>query len=330
MTIYKTPFDTTAGMGYRYANITQELRAALVGGGLAVHSANDGQYGASAHGRHLLALLQGGNSFADSVHFFKHPVFLRADDKEYVCLDVREFGKWNQPQQRFDVRNAPEFVWSVKRALLTAIWNDDRVSTLRDISNLPAQVYCALVSESVARRFALDMAEQATVAVLAGYFYFCLFSDEAEVDEDEKNSLASKIARITSVDASRVFQIIDPISPRLADIAALCDAVKVQVGNVALQNLNPATFLSVICGNWYGHNSREILSMGLEHVPTWLMIVSASLSSQTFKRSTLSKISSRFDKRGAGDTFTQALSALLGGPEGVQGLEAYSHNFGSA
>lgn len=334
MTIYKTPYDTSSAMGYRYGNIIQEVRHALVGGGLAIYGAVDSQYSHPAHGgadgsaRFQIALLEGGNAFADSVHFFRHPVFVRNDNQDYLAIDVRDFGKWNEPQRRFEVRNVPEFVWNIKRGLLTCIWNDGRQNALRDISNLPAQVYCALVSESIARRFVLDMAEQAAIAVLAGYFYYGLFTDTAP-DADEKNNLAGKIARITFVDANRVFQLIDPLGA-VPDLNALCEAIKASISNVALANLNVGTLLSVIGNNWYGHNAREVLCMALEHVPTWLMVVSASLSSQTFKRSTLAKLSARFDKRGAGDQFTQALAALLGGPEGVQNLPTYSDSFGSA
>lgn len=336
MAIYRTPYDTTAGLGYRYANIAHELRAALAAGGLAVHTAIDGQYSHSLHGilaedakKFQIALVQGGNSFADTVHFFKHPVLVRYNDQEYICVDVREFGKWDAHQQAFLVRNTPEFVWAIKRAFLTGIWNDGREGVLRDLSNLPAQVYCALVSESIARRFALDAAEQSSIAVLAGFFYYGLFSDESVVGEDEKNNLAGKISRITSVDANRVFGLLDGLDV-LPNVEAFCAAVRKSVGNVALENLNVGNFFNVVSGNWYGSNSRETLCMAIEHVPTWIMIVAASLSSQTFKRSTLAKISARYDKRGAGEAFSQSLAALLGGEHGVQGLEAYSNFFGSA
>jgi len=336
MAIYKTPYDTTAGLGYRSANIAHELKAALVAGGLAMYGAVDGQFTHAGHGgsvapganKFLIALVQGANSFADSVHFFKHPVFVRMHEQEVVCVDVREFGKWNAAQQRFDVRNTTEYVWAIKRALLTAIWNDGRVSVLRDISNLPAQVYCALVSESIARRFALDAAEQATIAIMAGYFYYGLFNEENQVHEDDKNNWAGKISRITRIDAQKVFEVIDPLGP-LVSLQDFCSAVRATVGNVALENLNVGNFFNVVSGTWYGSNSREVMCMGLEHIPTWLMIVEASLGSASFKRSTLSKMSARFDKGGAGEAFVRSLSALLGGPDAIEGLDTYRNFFGT-
>jgi hypothetical protein len=336
MAIYNTPYDTTAGLGYRYVNMAHELRTALAGGGLAIHAAVDGQFshpmhaGASAEAKKFqIALVQGGNSFADSVHFFKHPVFVLFDEQEYICVDVREYGKWEAHQQRFAVRNVPEYIWALKRALLTCIWNDGRVEVLRDISNLPAQVYCALISESISRRFSLDVAEQSTIAVIAGYFYYGLFSNDGAVGEDEKNNLAGKLSRITNVDATRVFSIIDRLGP-MPNVAAFCDATREQVGNVALENLNNGNLFNVVGGTWFGTNARDTLCMSLEHVPTWTMIVEASLASQTYKRATLSKISARFDKRQAGEAFSQSLSALLGGPQAIEGLEIYHDFFGSA
>jgi hypothetical protein len=336
MAIYLTPYDTTAGLGYRYTQIAHELRTALTGKGLAIYSAVDGQHSHPVHGmaasdsvKHQIALVQGGNSFADAVHFFKHPVLVRSGDVEYICVDVREFGKWNEPQQRFDVRNITEFVWAIKRALLTAIWNDGRVEVIRDISNLPAQVYCALMSESISRRFALDPSEQAGIAIIAGYFFYGLFAKNEQISEEDKNMLAGKIARNTHLDASFVFDNIDGLGP-LRDVQAFCDCVRANVGNVALENLNAGILLSIVGGNWWGTNARETLNMGLEHIPTWTMIVEASLSSATYKRSTLAKLTARFDKRGAGPAFQQSLDVLLGGPDAVEGLEIYKNHFGDA
>lgn len=331
MAIYKTPYDTTAGLGTRYSHIAQGLKAAYAAGALQVHYADNENFGHLSHGESKkipIALVQGGNSYVDAIHFFKHPVFIRENHEEVVCLDVREFGKWNAPQHRFDVRNAPEYVWAIKRAILTAIWNEGRIEALRDISNLPAQVYSALVSESIARRFALDPAEQATVAVLAAYFYYSLFSEAAQVPDDEKNALAGKINRVTRIDAQRVFQIIDPLQG-IENVQALCEVVQQAVGNVALENLNVGNLFNVVSGNWYGHNSRELVCMSLEHVPTWLLIVEASLNSATFRRSTLAKLSPRFDKQGAGNSFIQSLSSLIGGENAFDDLPAYSTYFGT-
>lgn len=333
MAIYKTPYDTTAGLGYRYTNIAHELRVALAAGALPIHATYEDPHHilkGQMEEPHLIALVQGGNSFADSVHFFKHPVFVRFDDKEYVCVDVREFGKWDAAQQRFAVRNISEYVWALKRALLTAIWDEGHYESLRDLSNLPAKVYCALLSESIARRFALDPAEQAIISVLACYMYYSLFTSETEIDEDEKNNLAGKISRVTFVSPNTVFQIIDKIPNRMANMQDFCTEATKNVGNTALENLNVGTLFSVVGGTWFGSNSREVLCMGMEHMPTWIMIVEASITAQTFKRATLSKISQRFDKRGSGDMFAQALTRMLGGANGIKDLEIYSDFFGSA
>lgn len=339
MAIYKTPYDTTAGQAYRYAHIVQELKAALTGQGLAVHAVHDGEGDAHAMAAHLphgafsehfkLALVQGGNSFADNIGFFKHPVALRHDDTDYIALDIRTVGKWDAVQQQFNPRNRPEYVWSLKRAILTGRWLAGRHAAVRDLSNVPAQVYGAFVSESLARRFALDAAEQATISVLACYFYYGLFEESNEVDEDQKNNLAGKIARLTHVEATRVFQIIDTLGA-LQDVEALCNAIRDTVQNHALENLNPGFFFEQIGRAWLGANGNEVLCASMEHPPTWVMIVASSMASDTYKRTVLAKISTRYDKANAGQALEQSLSRLLGGPQAVDGLDAYSAYFGDA
>lgn len=316
MSINETAYDTTACSGSRYNNIIEELQTGWHMGGLSNIEVKLDPHTDPFN----MLLLHGGNAAADSIAFFKHPVFVPSKlntvsehgkvNKE-ICVDVRNFGKWDSLQSKFTVRNHAEYGWTIKRAILNKVWADGRVMALRDISTIPAAVYCALISESIARRFALDKAEQMTIAVLAGYFYYSHFTDEA-FPEDDLVRIIGNIARITHIPADKVESIIKDL-PIINSVQFLCDCIIAKVDSIALQNLNPGVLYAIACGNWFGSDAREILAVGLEHIPTWLMIVHASLASSTYKRSTLSKISIRYDKGGAGTNFTRSIDELIGG-----------------
>lgn len=316
MSINETAYDTTACGSYRYNTIVSNLqKASLMGGMNAIEVRLD------EHTKpFVMLLMQGGNVAADSVAFFKHPVFLNPasehdDQEDRLCVDIREFGKWLAPQQTFVVRNGPEYTWSLKRAILNKLWVEGKVNALRDISILPVSVYASLISESIARRFALDPAEQMKIAVLSAFFYYCLFTDNS-LSEDELNRTAGNIARATKVPADKVFALLEGV-PTLHSLDDLCTIIAQKVGNISLENLNVGTLFAVCCGTWFGTNARENMAVGLEHIPTWLMIVSASLESATYKRSTLTKISMRFDKNNAGNALSRSLEHLLGGKNAI-------------
>ena len=317
-----TAYDTSACSGYRYGHILEQLSKAHHLGGLALYTVQTNPHVDPFN----LYLLQGGNAADDSVAFFNHPVFLEdsTDDSAQVkvCLDVRNFGSYNPHQDRFHVRNTVEFTWAIQRTILNELWSNGRVEALRDISTIPAATYCALVSETVARRYFLDPAEQMTVAILAGYFYYSQFTDSTHFDEDSMHRTVANIARVTNAGAELCYTILKDI-PVINNLQFFIDCVKSKVGNVALENFDAHTLYGVICGTWLGNNSRENIAVALEHPPTWVMIVMASLESATFKRSTLAKISSRFDRANAGQNFNNSMRALLGGKDSIPNLTGY-------
>ena len=319
MTINISAYDTMAcaSLPVRHRVVEEIMRAGLAGatGVLKV-----------ATGKHEspfdLLSVQGGNSFADAVPYFNHPVLVpypageSNGQSQAFVVDVRHFGKFSGPLAEFLVRNGAEYSWALRRAILNQVWMDGRPEVLRDISTLPAATYAALVSECVARRFALDPAEQMIVAALSAYFYYGLFTDEEKFSEMEIPLLSKKISDITRVPMPMVHKLIEGL-PVLATLDQFCQAVHDKVKNVALENFNLGTLLSVVRSTWFGHNSMEVVSVALEHIPTWLAIVSSSLESAVFKRSPLAKIAQRFDKNGAGKNFTRSLEVILGGAEAV-------------
>ena len=86
---------------------------------------------------------------------------------------------------------------------------------------------------------------------------------------------------------------------------------------MALENFNLGTLFAVTASTWFGSNSRETIMVGLEHIPTWLTIISSSLGNAVYKRSTLAKIAQKYDKGNLGKSFQRSLETLMGGPAAV-------------
>lgn len=308
MAIFKTAYDTVAGKGYRLQELEDKLKAGRFTHAFHTQTLTLKNYEQAFQ----LALIEGGNTASDIVPYFSHPVLLRdSNDKSWMAyVDMRNFGKWYAPQAQFVIRNHPEYVWHYLRAVLNQLWVQERPEQFRDLSSLPAQVYSALISESVARKYALDPAEQLTIQVLAAYFYYGLFTEQTQYHELDYNKLVGKLAQLTRVPANKVYEILDEM-PILGGLEALCEAIKQKTGSVRLQEFNVGVLLAIVSGNWAGTNARENLAVALEHVPTWLMICYASLTETSFKRSVLAKLVERFAKGTVGTGFSRGLDMLL-------------------
>jgi hypothetical protein len=308
MPIFKSAYDTTVCSGYRLKETIDKLKAGAVTGAFMQRSFKLDNFDQEIK----MALVEGGNTNADVVPYFNHPLFIKDENSSTstMFIDARNFGKWYAPQQKFIVRNYPEYSWQICRAALNHIWMYERADLLKDISIIPASVYAALISESVSRKFALDAGEQAIVAVVACYFYYCLFTDERNFDETEFNKVAGNIARATKVSAVKVFDIIEGLKV-ISDLSELCEVLKVKTNSIRLVDFNIGVLLAIASGTWFGTNARENLGVALEHPPTWLMICYASLTEATYKRSTLAKVVERFTKGGTGNDFIKSMDSLL-------------------
>ncbi len=305
MAIFKTSYNTTACSGFRTKETIDKLKIASMSNSLKIVNITLDNFETPV----ILNIVEGGNSHSDVVPYFNHPIFMVNNDSG-VMVDVRCFGKWNSQQGEFTVRNRPEHEWNIMRSVLNCVWVNERTEILRDVSIIPASVYAALISECVARKYALDAAEQINISIVSCYYYYCLFTDEKHFNDSDKNRLAGAIARATKIPADKVFKVIDDLVV-LNSLDELCEAIKTKTDSVRLDDFNVGVLIAIASGNWFGNNARENLATGLEHIPTWLMICYAALNEATFKRSVLAKLVDRFAKGGAGSNFVKSIDTIL-------------------
>jgi hypothetical protein len=327
MTIFYTAYDTLAGSPYQSGlkTIEGKLKAAAITGMLHTHSFDIKQYGYAVG----ISTIEGGSHVADSTPYFGHPIFMKHDAPGAhgivtTYLDVRNYGKVQQPQNNFIVRNYPEYNWAVLRAVMNHLWITERADLFKDLSTLPALVYGSLMSESIARKYALDPGEQLTIMIVAIYFYYSLFTDEFEFQSEHKLKLVGKIAMMTRAPANKITGMLEDI-PVIGGLSHFCEMVKKATGSVRLQDFNQGVLLAIVGGNWYGTNAREILSVGLEHIPTWLMICYASITEATFKKSIIAKLVDRYAKGGAGQAFSRSIDALLDAQRVLEEFDPVQH-----
>jgi hypothetical protein len=319
MSIAQTAYDTTACMAYRKQNTVSQIIKALVGNNLTIRTITLSNTAQTVK----LGLIEGGNTASDTIPYFNHPLFIHhpssEDDSPIVFVDVRNYGVYNKPQQKFIVRNKTEYIWTINRAVINYIWSYGRKEMLRDLSMLPAAAYSSMIAESVGRRYALDMSEQTILQVLACYQYYCLFTDAKEFDETEYNRIVGAIARCTKIQAEYIYTVLAD-TPVINSLSEFCQLAKVKTQSVSLSDFDTGILFSITGGNWFGTNSREMMAVALEHVPTWVMIVYGGVTEATFKRSVLAKLLERLGKKHPADVFAKNLVTMLASDTAVEEL----------
>jgi hypothetical protein len=319
MTKFNTAYNTRACRDFVMGKTIDALERAF----------HDGQLKASEHGG--VWYVEGGASVIDAVPAFAHPLLLErmsdkslspgdSDDSKHVVLvsDMRPFGKWDPAQLVFRVRNTVEYNLTDYRTQLNRIWLERNPSLLRDVSQLPLSVYCSWVSESLAKRFALDPREQLNLAIFAGIFYCSLFSDTDNLvfDEREKLRITQAVSRAARASAHDVLKIIDEL-PKVTNhhefvgIGDFCRLAADVSGSIRLKDLNVGLLFLIVGGTWFGTNAKEIIAVALEHPPTWLAILMAAASERTYRNSIIAKIIERGMSKDAGKNYMHSVMGLI-------------------
>lgn len=305
MSLFKTAYDTTVGTGLHVKDVALQLRHVQASGGLPIMADHDVEP--------ILAEITGQSSTHVTVPVFSHPFeVLGVDKKRYLFMDYRPFVSLDSSDQwdiKVNIRNSVEYNFAKARLLMSKVWLTQPTNSISGLSSMPMGVYSSWISESITHRFALDMGDQSKLAILAALFYQSLFYEEGEITETVKTMFASNIVRTLRMPADLVFKTIENV-PELTNVKSFCTAVKTVLENSRLEDFNEGILVLLLRNTWFGANSGEILAVALEHPPTWVSLVYISLSERTFKNSSIAKVSERYAKGGAGDTFSRSFIAL--------------------
>ena len=307
MSIFHTAYDTAAGSGVRLGETIDRLKTGTITNSFERTSVVLSR----AEDPLVLCQIQGGNTGADTVPYFSHPLILKSNKGVMeTYIDVRNYGKYEVAQQRFHISNRPEYQWNYLRAVLNYLWMGDRPDMLREVGDLPVAVYSTFISEIVTRKYALDPGQQLILAVVAAYFYYSLFTDDLEFDTTQHQKIGGKIAKVTRIPADKVFEIMDGLKP-IHGIEKFCQVAAEKTDAVRLKDFNVGVLFAIAASNWYGSNARENVMVGLEHIPTWLMMCYASITDATFRRSTIAKLVERYSKGDLGVLFVRSLDVTM-------------------
>lgn len=314
--IFQSSFDTVACAANATNKIINDVMEAIVSGKLGVLNVKVGD---NPSGMQIMTI-RGGDSFSDQIHYFNHPLLfthkLGGESQKFTVIDLRNYGRYSHSDGKFLVRASSEYALCIRRAILNKIWEEQRPEVLRDVSDLPIMTFCALISEVLTHRFSASPYETSVLSTLSAYYYYSLFTNDDDFEQHSKDLLIGKISRITQVPSSTVTELLKD-TKCIHGVENFVETIKKKINNPAFELLNVAILFTVVKGSWYGSGASEIIGVSLEHPPTWIALVESSVSSQTFKKTSLARISQRFTRNNIATAFLRSVDSLCGGPDAV-------------
>mgnify|MGYP001626344648 CR=1 FL=1 len=242
----------------------------------------------------------------------KNPYYLETEKEENVIItDIRPFVNEARTLKEGELvtSNNTELNTAFVRTILNAFFIKDMKSFEINF-RFANTVYAAWMSDTITKRFGLNTEEQLKVFVIAYYFYNSLFSNSS-IKENDKHILASKYV----VEASRTSaKFVLDVAEKLTDMNSIIDFinnVKEIIPNKRLEDLNLGVLLTILSTTWYGTFSKEIISVSLEHVPSFTAIVGVSSTQRFYKKSMIANIAERYGKGGKLENFITNLNKTL-------------------
>lgn len=309
---YKTCYETSVGRIFNTKALDRALYESLITGGL-----QSRRFGVENVGNVSAVFVIGGNTDENLIPSFTHP-YLIGDFKgrSYLITDLRLFRTSNldyMSEHSFEVsvRNKAEYGLVKARAVLSLMWLDEaKREKLRSQFKFAAAVYASWLSQAISRTYALDFHDQALITAIGIYYYHTLFIKEARLSGNELETAVIHTIKATKLPAQDVYQLFEQLR-EVHSITDYCEAVKDVVSNVRLKDFNLAMLLTQIRNTWFGTNAKDLLSVALEHPPTWISIVFSTLTERSYKGSALYSIIEFCGRRGNADEFRMNFLDLL-------------------
>ncbi len=239
-------------------------------------------------------------SFYPDAPSLVHPYLLtRNNDEKILFSDIRLFiNKRESDKTNTLVSNNPtELAFTTLRTQLNALWIDGKQDNLRRDLLLSNKVFAGWISDTITKRFGLNPEDQLAIFVIAHFYYKTLFFKESVFDEETKLEFSYHTIKDSRLPAKFVLGIFDQIG-EMGGIGDFIDNVKNIVTSRRISDLNLGTLITIIGTTWYGTNAKEILTVALEHPPTFAAIVAVAVTQRFYKKSSMYSLITKFGKSG--------------------------------
>lgn len=311
MPYYLTCYDTTVGKIEKLKSLDQSLREAMVTGDL-----QERRLGVEKVDENTAIFVIGGTSAEMNIPAFVHPYLIQNyKGRNYLATDARLFRTtakdyYSERDFEADVRNKVEYSLMKTRAALSLMWLSKDVERLRARFNFAASVFATWLSQAIGRAYALDFQDQAMITAVGVYYYYSLFTEARKLEGNDLEVAVVHTIKVTKLPGLEVYKLFESLG-EIRGIEDYCQEVKKVVQNVRLNDFNLGMLLTLVRNSWYGTNAKEMIAVALEHPPTWITIVYATMTERTYKTSNLYKVLEFLAKRGNGDEFKMNFLDLL-------------------
>lgn len=214
---------------------------------------------------------------------FEHPILFKSPGFKTcrVAVDVRQL-RGNNPMVKEQV------VMLRRRGSLTLHCHER--GGCMDLFDPALQIaYATILVGALAKQFNLDPVVKVQLTAVAGAFFYDITRPMDHIPSDQDPIIAMKsLVRNLRVPAEIANSVMSLYEPGRS-LEALANNIKRVEGTDRTLAMSPALLINMLAGLWFGVNSSQLLSICLEHPPTWAAMVMEATGDGSYSRSELAK-----------------------------------------
>lgn len=249
-----------------------------------------------------LVFLTGCTPEEKEIPTFDHPIITEDRKGKIVTTDLRKYMRSidEQPLYLFEAsKDVAALTFLISRAMFTAGFLTGNYGIYRKFFKSAITSYADLISHAIDVIVKLNPLELYKVKLTAGWFAYTLFVDDDV--EDYGGMIEAMLGNCKLGIGSNKNVIKEVVSimndmrytPTIGDLVTRIKAILPEDKQVVI---SVDILVNVISNLWYGHGGSETMIISIEHMPTWLALSSTALGDNTYKRTRLSAILSKFSK----------------------------------
>lgn len=235
-----------------------------------------------------------------------HPLVIQNGMRKVIVADGRPFLRWEAKTQTSFIYNLPGCIFTMVRSILMYDWvNTQDRNDIETKSSWAGSLYANYVADIIIRLTGVNIMYRDTVRIVAADMWFHLHRDEdSRVGiEDEIVALHYMLNLHPEVIGEVLVNL--PVPKNLAGLVANIAAL----GEPRLVGLTIPSVMSALSGGWMGSNGRVILSVALDHPPTWCAVAYMAATEKMFSKSALGTAAKVYKHRS--ESFISYVTAIL-------------------
>ena len=290
--MFKTAYDTLPCRMYRLDEIYKNVALAIVGSDQAIVNAIPATFATGQNHAEVtiksLFVIDG----AVNIPLFAHPIAIEEMDSSHhkhysVVSDARDVTKRDY-DSGWKVSVQGEFNMLRTRLILQSRWLANLLcdATTAPVQNFPKRIYSRWLADALARRFNLDLDAAVRVQALAAFMYMSMHQVNKEIKDYEMVDIAMKIGRGVNIPTNIVSEVLDGAN-YFENVEEFCDNLVTRVPSSRIEGLNPVVLYGIVKGSWFGKNASELVSVAIEHPPTFDALIHSAAGSSALQRTVL-------------------------------------------